>query len=124
VFTPILPALAGGRVWDTSQLHTAGVISVGGTSTVIGDHNGDGDVNAADYVTLRVGGADSNQFNLWQTNFGSTGAGSGTGSSDHTRVPEPACISLHLVIAFALAPWRRLRVVRRRNDVLSQSRRF
>ena len=46
-----LPGLAGGLVWDTSQLYTTGVLSV----RLPGDFNFNGVVDAADYVVWRKG---------------------------------------------------------------------
>src|SRR5262249_51903940 len=45
-----LAPIGGGYVWDTSQLYTAGVLSVGGT---LGDYNHNGTVDAPDYVIWR-----------------------------------------------------------------------
>jgi T5SS/PEP-CTERM-associated repeat protein len=96
VFAPTLPSLAGGRVWDLSQLYTSGVIKVAGTSTVPGDFNGNGFVDAADYVVLRDdANSTQTQFNLWRGNFGSNG--SAGAATSQAVVPEPAtCVLLHL----------------------------
>jgi PEP-CTERM motif len=74
-----------------------------------GDYNGDGKVDAADYVVWRAGGSpDDTQagYNLWRTNFGlGTGAGASVGA-----IPEPASVGL-LVLGLAA-----LTVARRRSD--------
>lgn len=93
-FTPSLPALVGGRVWDLSQLYTNGVISVGGTSTVPGDFNGNGFADAADYVAWRNGLGPTytpSDYDVWRAHFGQT-AGSGLGAlvKSSAAVPEPA----------------------------------
>ena len=48
-----------------------------------GDYNGDGSVNAADYVVWRKNpaafGGDPAGYNTWRTNFGSSGGGGATG---------------------------------------------
>lgn len=53
---------------------------------VSGDHNGDGMVDAADYVVWKKLGIDGAQgYTDWKTNFGKTAPGSGNNSN----VPEP-----------------------------------
>jgi hypothetical protein len=47
-----LPALAGDLVWDTGALYTEGRLSV--MAGLIGDANGDGVVDAADYIALKT----------------------------------------------------------------------
>ncbi|MEX0642554.1 MAG: PEP-CTERM sorting domain-containing protein [Pirellulales bacterium] len=80
-----------------------------------GDYNGDGTVDAADYVIWRKGGSpDSSQagYNLWRANFGQplgSGATVELGSiSTVTAVPEPTTFGLlALVLALVLVPARR-----------------
>jgi hypothetical protein len=59
--------------------------------SVPGDHNADGKVDAADYVTWRkdpaAHGGDPDGYNIWKTNFGRTSAGSALGGG--AAVPEP-----------------------------------
>ncbi|MEX2170924.1 MAG: PEP-CTERM sorting domain-containing protein [Pirellulales bacterium] len=63
---------------------------VGGLS---GDYNGDGSVDAADYVVWRDTNINGQQgYDDWRANFGSS-LGSGIGSAT-TAVPEPASIFL------------------------------
>ena len=75
--------------------------------TLLGDYNGDGSVNAADYTVWRDGGSpDDTQagYDLWAAHFGET-AGSGSGAA----VPEPATVWLLLAIMGLLAGGRRIR---------------
>jgi hypothetical protein len=79
--------------------------SVGGLP---GDYNGDGKVDAADYVVWRKNpagfGGDPAGYNTWRTNFGRTsGSGSGVGSS---AVPEPGTAAL-LILSFVAFAGRR-----------------
>lgn len=79
---------------------------------VLGDYNGNGTVDAADYVLWRNGGpldnegasvgvVDAADYTFWRSRFGSTsGSGSGLGAA---AVPEPS--TLVLCICFVLAPW-------------------
>jgi T5SS/PEP-CTERM-associated repeat protein len=98
-FTTILPALPGGRLWDITQLHTSGVIAVSGFSTVIGDYNGNGVADAADYVMLRRNpGSTPAQYAQWRGNFGNF-SGGGAGGIDGAAVPEPTVGLLSLMLA-------------------------
>jgi fibronectin-binding autotransporter adhesin len=109
-----LPSLAGGYVWDTTQLYTAGVLSVGG---ILGDYNHNGVVDAPDYVVWRKtfgqtgsgldadgdgnGTVDSNDLGVWRAQFGKPpGSGSGSGASLSVAVPEPAGL---VIMAAAIA---------------------
>jgi hypothetical protein len=69
-----LPELSGSLEWNTSQLETAGILSVG----LPGDYNADEVVAAADYVVWRKNpSAIPNGYNTWRANFGaSLGSGS------------------------------------------------
>jgi hypothetical protein len=79
---------------------------------VPGDYNGNGTVDAADYVAWRDGGPIQNEgaspgviddadYNFWRTRFGAT---SGSGSS--TAVPEPATALLLIVGIVATITFR------------------
>jgi hypothetical protein len=94
-----LPALASGLRWDTSQLYTSGVVSVG--VGLPGDFNQNGVVDAPDYVTWRKGlGTTYTQsdYDIWRTHFGQT-AGGGAGAIANAAVPEPATLVLLMVVA-------------------------
>jgi hypothetical protein len=61
-----------------------------------GDYNGDGSVDAADYVVWRKGLGTSytqNDYSVWRTHFGQT-AGSVSGAGANAAVPEPATVVL------------------------------
>jgi hypothetical protein len=104
-----LAGLAGGYSWDTSQLYTTGIVSVGG---VLGDYNHNGVVDAADYVVWRSmlgqtgaglaadgnqnGVVDGGDLTVWRSHFGAT-SGSGAGIGSAAAVPEPSAIALVLV---------------------------
>lgn len=56
-----------------------------------GDFNGDGTINAADYVVWRKGLGTThtqNDYNIWRAHFGQT-TGSGVGTSPNAAIPEP-----------------------------------
>ena len=82
-----------------------GIVSVG-PAGVPGDYNGNGVVDAADYVLWRKGGPLANEvdtpgtvnaadFAAWRTRFGNT-AGSGSELGSDAAVPEPGAISMML----------------------------
>ena len=66
-----LPTLSGGLQWNTSQLYTTGVISV----ALPGDFNGNGIVDAADYVVWRKSDGSQNGYATWRAHFGQTAGG-------------------------------------------------
>jgi hypothetical protein len=122
IFSTItLPPLAAGRLWNTSQLYTTGVLSV--VPAIPGDYNVNGVVDAADYIVWRknqgsthvlpndpTGGTiGAAQFDQWRVHFGQTAA-SGSGAVANAAVPEPATLVL---LIFAATGWclRRSRAV-------------
>ncbi len=81
-----------------------------GFAGLAGDYNGDGKVDAADYVAWRKGNSPTPNsvadYNTWRANYGATsgpGAGAGLGTS---TVPEPASAGLFL-LGLAAMCWRR-----------------
>jgi hypothetical protein len=68
---------------------------------VPGDHNGDGSVDAADYVAWRktpdAFGGTPGGYNLWRQNFGEPSPGGGQGEA---AVPEPTSVVSVMLIAF------------------------
>jgi T5SS/PEP-CTERM-associated repeat protein len=102
---------------------------------VPGDYNGDGIVNAADYVVWRntfgqtgpglaadgnnSGTIDADDYTVWRSHFGQTaGAGSvlgATGSASASAVPEPNAVLLALVGALVLRSMDRRRRTRPAN---------
>jgi hypothetical protein len=93
---PILVVLNNG-LDENSLLTAARAINAAASegTSLAGDFNGDGKVNAADYVLWRKGSAVPNtpqNYTLWRANFGMSG---GTGSNATiAAIPEPACIGL------------------------------
>jgi hypothetical protein len=106
-----------GSMWSGLNAHPPQFRIVSGL-TVIGDYNGNGNVDAADYTVWRdtlgsttdlradgynaassAGVIDQFDFDFWKSNFGRR-AGSGAGES--SVVPEPTTVAL-LVIGCAVA---------------------
>jgi hypothetical protein len=82
--------------------------------SVAGDYNGDGAVDAADYVLWRNGGplqnevntsgtVDQSDYDAWRARFGNT-AGAGSTLESGSAVPEPAAAMLQFLWLFLLAP--------------------
>jgi hypothetical protein len=59
---------------------------------VQGDYNGDGVNNLADYTVWRDSDGSQAGYDLWKSNFGTSGSGGGSGA-----VPEPATIGMLLI---------------------------
>ena len=97
----------GGLTWETSQLYTTGVLTVGG---LFGDYDHDGVIDAADYTvwrdTLGSTGAglaadgnfngmiDSGDYDVWKIHFGQTAPGDRAGAT--AAIPEPASLWMFL----------------------------
>jgi hypothetical protein len=73
---------------------------IGTAPTLKGDYNGNGTVDAADYVVWRKTDGSMPGYNLWRANFGRT-SGGGAALGAVASVPEPASIAL-LLGAFLL----------------------
>jgi hypothetical protein len=86
---------------DGSTVRTTNVVTIL-TAALPGDYNGDGAVDASDYVVWRNNNGSQAHYNLWRANFGKT-AGSGAAISaiepPSTAVPEPAILILQLLAA-------------------------
>ncbi|MCI0333029.1 MAG: CRTAC1 family protein [Planctomycetes bacterium] len=60
-----------------------------------GDYNGDGKVDAADYVVWRKTGINGQQgYDNWRANFGMMAMGSGSGIGSSAAVPEPPGLAM------------------------------
>jgi hypothetical protein len=95
-----LPALTGPLAWNKSQLYTTGSLAVG----LAGDFDGNGKVDAGDYVVWRNGLGTTytqNDYDVWRAHFGQS-LGSGAGADGNAQVPEPTA-ALHLLSAVLLA---------------------
>jgi hypothetical protein len=94
---PILVVLNNG-LNEATLLTAARAINAAASDAapLAGDFNGDGTVDAADYVVWRKGAAVPNtpqNYDLWRTNFARTG-GAGAAVSAIVNVPEPSGIVL------------------------------
>jgi hypothetical protein len=69
-----------------------------------GDFNGDGTVDAADYVVWRKNNGTQEGYNIWRANFGATAAGvAAVARSDTgTAVPEPSALTLAAIAALGV----------------------
>jgi hypothetical protein len=77
-----------------------------GETTISGDYNSDGVVDAADYVVWRKGLGTSftqNEYEIWRTHFGqTTGSGAAIDSTSNSAVPEPNGLVLLTIAAASL----------------------
>ena len=114
--TQNLPALSTSNLeWLVDYGATSLTLSVG----LKGDFNGNGVVDAADYVVWRDSAGTPAQYTEWRSHFGITASGSGSGSANldsSAAVPEPtAC----LLLAVAWIPFLGRRRCRRQSTPLS-----
>lgn len=102
----VLPTLSPAILWNKTKLYTDGVLSI----ALAGDYNGNGVVDAADYVLWRdtlglIGTAlaadgnsngmiDAGDFDIWRSNFGRQVS---SGATSAASVPEPPAAILWLV---------------------------
>jgi hypothetical protein len=122
-----LPTLGSFLAWDQSQLYTTGTLNV--ISTLPGDYNGDGIVNAADYTVWRSalgqtvmagtgadgdgdGMIDQGDYDFWSLHFGET-VGSLPGAGRGAGVPEPSTFALAFLAMIFFAGRARSAATRR-----------
>jgi hypothetical protein len=82
----------------------------GVTVSLDGDYNGNGVVDAADYVLWRKNDGTASGYNTWRTNFGRTAAAAG--GLEVASVPEPVS-AVMTVIALMLFVGRRVQMAAR-----------
>ena len=75
-------------------------------STLLGDYNHNGVVDAADYVVWRKNLGAQTSFDAWRAHFGA-GGGSSAGASANVAVPEPTTLVLVLAGTLTLLSRRR-----------------
>jgi hypothetical protein len=83
-----LPPLSG-LAWNVTTNNSGVLLTVG--APLQGDFNGNGVVDAADYVVWRNTGGTPAAYNLWRANFGKT---MGSGSVMSQPVPEASTLAL------------------------------
>ena len=88
-----LPAVAGGTGLTWQVHYNANNVTLEVLSTLVGDYNGNGVVDAADYVVWRKTDGTPAGYNAWRTHFGQTAAT----SAAQAAVPEPDTAGLVLV---------------------------
>jgi len=81
------------------------VTALTGGPVLPGDFNGDGSVDAADYVVWRKGLAAPMDYDAWSSNFGRTLDG---GSAASTSAPEPPALVMLIIGIFAMSPRNQL----------------
>jgi hypothetical protein len=104
--TELFPIFAGlsFHVVYNSQSVVLQVVEAG----LPGDYNGNGVVDAADYVAWRKNDGSPAGYNTWRTHYGQTaGSGSTAASLSESAIPEPASTVLILFAAFHVTAGRR-----------------
>jgi hypothetical protein len=91
---------------DQMQLRIDNVSVFRPLAEVPGDFNGDGTVDAADYVVWRKGPATEEDYALWRMNFGLTSEPPGA-SLGSALVPEPTSLAICVALVFGIAQWKR-----------------
>jgi T5SS/PEP-CTERM-associated repeat protein len=98
----VLPALAGGLSW--SVVYGSNLVLLQVTSaTLTGDYNGNGVVDAADYVVWRESQGSQTGYNVWRNNFGRTAQAASAGLPGGIAVPEPAALVLIFTALLCMA---------------------
>jgi hypothetical protein len=97
-----LPPLPSGLAWDLSYAATAVLLKI--TSVLPGDYNGDGLVNAADYVVWRKQNAPQEGYDTWRDHFGNSLSGGGAATAERVNgaVPEASAAMLSIIAAVGL----------------------
>jgi uncharacterized protein YjbI with pentapeptide repeats len=107
-------AVASPHIWDLSQLYTTGEVKLAAVGPLPGDYNGDGIVDAADYIvwSANLGGATllnrsphlagpvgPADYAFWKAHFGNTlavtgSAGAALSAAYPAAIPEPTTLGL------------------------------
>ena len=90
----LLPSLPMGLAWELTYNATSILLRIV-ESVTPGDFNGDGTVDAADYVVWRKNGGDQSAYNTWRAHFTQTVGG---GNLSPATVPEPALAFLLMLV--------------------------
>jgi hypothetical protein len=96
----VLPTLPAGLAWGVNTTSTGVLLSVN-SGSLPGDFNGDGKVDAADYVRWRKTNGSAAAYNTWRANYGRV-SGFGAGAVQAAAAPEPTTILL-LTFGFVIA---------------------
>jgi autotransporter-associated beta strand protein len=107
-------AIGSNAVQQTSMITGTGLLNVLNGSNLPGDYNGNGAIDAADYVLWRNGGpllnevdnpgsTTSGDYTAWRSRFGNTSAGNGAANDLSSAIPEPTPAALLLLAAMIFA---------------------
>jgi fibronectin-binding autotransporter adhesin len=110
-------AIGSNAVHQTPMITGTGLLNVLNGTNLPGDYNGNGAVDAADYVLWRNGGpllnevvdsgsVTSGDYTAWRARFGNTSAGTGVEITPSSAIPEPPHPASLIVVAVMLATTR------------------
>ena len=93
--------ISSAYTWDLSKLYTTGEVTLATVPGFSCDFNGNGVVDAADYVVWRKNYGTPTSYDAWRAHFGQSGSGSGSAgaSPSQVAVPEPASLVLLMIAA-------------------------
>jgi hypothetical protein len=91
--------------WNLTNLYTTGEVTLAAAPSLPGDFNGDGSVDAADYVVWRKADGTQAGYDTWRAHFGQS-VGSGAVTAENATVPEPTTLVMLILAAAASFPLR------------------
>jgi uncharacterized protein YjbI with pentapeptide repeats len=86
--------------WNLSNLYTTGEVTLTAVPGIVpGDYNGNGTIDAADYVVWRKNGGTQAAYSIWRTNFGQpSGASTNMDGTPTSQSAVPECSSELLLL--------------------------
>ena len=93
---PFLVVFNNGQLSGTQMMSGALAINAAAVDagSLPGDFNGNGTVDAADYIVWRNGLGTASEYDVWKSHFGQTAGSAGTIEIGSAAIPEPYSLSL------------------------------
>ena len=109
-FDSIIAPTFNGLTFDVVQNAGSVLLQVGEATLLPGDFNGNGAIDAADYVVWRKTNGAPAGYDTWRSNFGRTaGSGAALPSAEplSAAVPEPATLAMFVIAMIAMLSHQR-----------------